>query len=50
MYALPVPYRSFRAWRWWEPLRPGARYLCLPDDDARAHAWRSLLPAIRGPA
>ena len=26
MYALPVPYRSFRAWRWWEPLRPGVRW------------------------
>lgn len=26
MYALPVPYRSFRAWRWWEPLRPGTRW------------------------
>jgi len=26
MYALPVSTRSFRAWRWWEPRRPGVRW------------------------
>ena len=26
MRSLPVPPRSFRAWRWWEPVRPGVRW------------------------
>ena len=26
MYTLPVSTHSFRAWRWWEPRRPGVRW------------------------